>query len=92
VKAKQIALRGAVLVGKDPDGKATVVDTGNHLGRKGAGWGAGVGIAVGLFAPALLASVVVGASAGALAATFADHRVKAGLQDKIGHALAMAPL
>jgi len=70
VKAKDIALRGAVLVAKDAEGKATVIDTGNHLGRKGAGWGAGVGVAVGLFAPALLASVAVGAAAGALAGTF----------------------
>ena len=88
VKAKDIALRGAVLVAKDAGGKATVIDTGNHLGRKGAGWGAGVGVAVGLFAPALLASVAVGAAAGALAGTFADHRLKSGLHDKIGQALA----
>ncbi len=59
VKAKDIAPGGAVLVAKDAEGKATVIDTGNHLGRKGAGWGAGVGVAVGLFAPALLASVTV---------------------------------
>src|SRR5271166_5164756 len=88
VKTKDIALRGAVLVAKDAEGKATVIDTGNHLGRKGAGWGAGVGVAVGLFAPALLASVAVGAAAGALAGTFADHRIKSGLQEKIGQALA----
>ena len=88
VRNKQVALRGAVLVAKDADGNATVIDTGNHLGRKGAGWGAGVGVAVGLFAPALLASVAVGAAAGALAGTFADHRLKSGLHDKIGQALA----
>ena len=88
VKAKDIALGGAVLVAKDAEGKATVIDTGNHLGRKGAGWGAGVGVAVGLFAPALLASVTVGAAAGALAGTFADHRLTSGLQDKTGQALA----
>ena len=39
VKNKQISLRGALLVGKDADGNATMIDTGNHLGRKGAGWG-----------------------------------------------------
>ena len=88
VKIKDIALWGAVLVAKDAEGKATVIDTGNHLGRKGAGWGASVGVAVGLFAPALLASVAVGAAAGALAGTFADHRLKSGLHDKIGQALA----
>src|ERR1700756_3136615 len=68
-KDKQIALRGAVLVGKDADGKPLLIDTGNHLGRRGGGWGAGVGLAVGLFAPALLASATVGATAGALAGT-----------------------
>ncbi|POY12135.1 arylsulfatase, partial [Mycobacterium kansasii] len=53
----------------------------------GAAWGVGVGLAVGLFAPALLASAAVGAAAGALAGTFADHRLKTGLGDKIGRAL-----
>ena len=66
VEDKTIALRGAVLVGKDADGKPLLIDTGNHAGRRGAAWGAGVGLAVGLFAPALLASAAVGAAAGAL--------------------------
>ncbi len=88
VKDKSITLRGAVLVGKDAGGKPILVDTGNHLGRRGAAWGAGVGLAVGLFSPALLASAAVGAAAGALAGTFADHRLKSGLGDKIGQALA----
>src|SRR5271165_748259 len=88
VKHKRIALRGAVLAAKDSEGNTTVIDTGNHLGRKGAGWGAGVGIAVGLFAPPLLASAAVGAAAGGLAGRFADHRIKSGLQEKIGQALA----
>jgi arylsulfatase A-like enzyme/uncharacterized membrane protein len=87
VRDKQIALRGAVLVGKDADGKPVLIDTGNHLGRSGAGWGAGVGLAVGLFAPALLASAAIGAAAGALAGTFADHRIKSGLQERIGQTL-----
>jgi arylsulfatase len=88
VKDKRIALRGAVLVAKDADGNATMIDTGDHLGRKGAGWGAGVGVAVGLFAPPLLASVVIGAAAGGLVGKFADHRIQSGLQDNIGQALA----
>jgi arylsulfatase A-like enzyme/uncharacterized membrane protein len=88
VKEKRIALRGAVLVAKDADGNATMIDTGDHLGRKGAGWGAGVGLAVGLFAPPLLASVVIGVAAGGLVGKFADHRIKSGLQDNIGQALA----
>ncbi len=88
VKDKTIALKGAVLVGKDADGKPTLIDTGNRLGRRGAAWGAGVGLAVGLFSPALLASAAVGAAAGAVAGTFADHRLKSGLGEKIGQALA----
>ena len=87
-KGKQISLRGAVLVGKDAEGNPLLVDTGNRLGRRGAAWGAGAGLAVGLFSPALLASAAVGAAAGALAGTFADHRIKSGLADKIGQALA----
>jgi arylsulfatase A-like enzyme/uncharacterized membrane protein len=88
VKGKRIVLQGAVLVAKDADGTAVVVDTSNHLGRRGAGWAAGVGVVVGLFAPALLASAAVGVAAGALAGRFAEHRLKSGLSDTIGQALA----
>ena len=42
---------------------------------------------VGLFAPPLLASVVVGGAAGAVVGKFADHQLKAGIRDKIGAAL-----
>ncbi len=86
-QADRAAGRGA---GRPRTPKATpvLVDTGNHLGRRGAAWGAGVGLAVGLFSPALLASAAVGAAAGAMAGTFADHRIKSGLDDKIGQALA----
>jgi arylsulfatase len=42
---------------------------------------------VGLFAPPLLASVVVGGAAGALAGKFARHRVESGLEEKMGAAL-----
>ena len=89
VKAKDIVLRGAVLVAKDAEGKATVIDTGNHLGRKGAGWGAGVGVAVGLFAPALLASV--SGTARPRARWLAHSPItgsRAVCSDKIGQALA----
>ena len=88
VKDKSISLKGAVLVGKDAEGKPALIDTGNRLGRRGAAWGAGVGLAVGLFSPALLASAAIGAAAGAVAGTFADHRLKSGLGEKIGQALA----
>ncbi len=88
VKAKQVTLDGAILVAKDADGNARLEDTGDHLGRKGAAWGAGVGAAVGLFAPPMLgAAAAVGAGAGALVGKFADHRLKSGLEEKIGQAL-----
>ena len=87
VKGKQVRVEGVILVAHDLDGNVTVVDTGDHVGRKGAGWGAGVGVVVGLFAPPLLASVVVGGAAGAVVGKFADHQLKAGIRDKIGAAL-----
>ena len=61
--------------------------TGDHLGRKGLGWGGGVGLAVGLFAPPLLASVAVGAVAGGVIGKFVDHRVEQDIHDKIGENL-----
>ncbi|WP_176358081.1 arylsulfatase [Mycobacterium persicum] len=85
--AKTVPLQGAVLIGKDDEGNPVLLDTGNRLGRRGAKWGAGVGLAVGLFSPALVASAAVGAAAGAVAGTFAHHRIKSGLADKIGQAL-----
>jgi arylsulfatase len=83
-----VSVDGAILVAKDADGTASLVDTGDHLGRRGAGWGGGVGVLVGLFAPPMLAAVAVGAGSGAVIGKFADHRLKSGLEDKIGEALA----
>jgi arylsulfatase len=60
VKDKEVRTEGVILVEHDADGKPTVTETGDHLGRKGLGWGGGVGLVVGLFSPPLLASVVVG--------------------------------
>ncbi|MFN8105705.1 MAG: arylsulfatase [Acidimicrobiia bacterium] len=84
---RAISTRGVVLVSKDADGDVTLVDTGDHLGRRGAGWGGGVGVVVGLLAPPMLASVAVGAAAGAALGKFAGHRVKSGIDDEIGQAL-----
>ncbi|MFN2192813.1 MAG: hypothetical protein ACK2UG_10765, partial [Candidatus Promineifilaceae bacterium] len=47
VKEKSIKSDGMILVTKDEDGEITVNETGDHLGRKGAGWGGGVGLLVG---------------------------------------------
>jgi arylsulfatase len=75
------------LVTNDADGNVTVTETGDHLGRKGMKIGGGVGLVVGLFAPPLLASVIVGGAVGGLAGKFARHRVQSGLADKMGAAL-----
>lgn len=87
VKQKSVKIEGAILVTRDAEGEITFADTGDHLGRKGAGWGAGVGLVVGLFAPALLPSIAVGAGAGALAGEFTEHRLKTGIVGHIGENL-----
>ena len=73
VRAKKVQVEGIILVTHDADGNVTVANTGDHVGRKGAGWGGGVGVLVGLFAPPLLASVAVGAAAVAIVGKFAKH-------------------
>jgi arylsulfatase len=78
---------GAVLVSRDNEGKVSVVNTGNKLGRKGVGWGGGVGVLVGLAAPPLLASVAVGAAAGGIVGKFAKHRLDDGLEVGLGEKL-----
>jgi len=87
VKAKQVKSEGMILVEQDQDGKVSVSETGDHLGRKGLGWGAGVGLLVGLFAPPLLASIAVGAAAGALIGRFAKHKVESGIESGLGDKL-----
>ena len=87
VKAKKVKVEGVILVAHDTEGNVTIADTGDHLGRKGAGWGGGVGLVVGLFAPAMLPAIAVGAAGGAIAGKFADHQLKSGVKDKIGEHL-----
>ena len=48
VKGGKVEIEAVILVAHDADGKVTVQRTGDHLGRKGAGWGGGVGFLVGL--------------------------------------------
>jgi len=86
-KDKQIKSDGMILVRRDLEGELSVTETGDHLGRKGAGWGGGVGLLVGLFAPPLLASVAVGAAAGALIGRFAKNRVESGVESGLGEKL-----
>ena len=80
VKDKKIKTDGVILAQHDMDGKAVVSETGDHLGRKGMGFGGGVGLLVGLFAPPLLAATVVGAAAGAILGKIAKKKMESGLE------------
>jgi len=86
-KDEKITAEGVVLVQKDAAGEVNVVETGDHLGRKGAAIGGGVGLVVGLFAPPLLAATLVGAAAGAAMGKLAKHRLESGIGDKMDAAL-----
>ncbi|MFZ0834058.1 MAG: DUF1269 domain-containing protein [Mycobacterium sp.] len=87
VEHERFLVKGAALLTRDADGTPTVVELGNHLGLKGAGFGAGIGILVGFFAPPIMGSILLGAAAGALVAAFASHEVKIGLRHEISRAL-----
>jgi arylsulfatase A-like enzyme/uncharacterized membrane protein len=87
VADKEVATQGMILVAKDADGRVTVADTGNHLGRKGAGWGGGVGVLVGLFAPPLLGAVALGGAAGGVIGHFTGHKITRSIQEKVEKAL-----
>jgi uncharacterized membrane protein len=84
---KTITVEGVVLVPKDVGGEVHVVETGDHLGRKGAKIGGGVGLVIGLFAPPLLAATAVGAAAGAVLGKFTKHRLQSGIAEKMDTAL-----
>jgi arylsulfatase A-like enzyme/uncharacterized membrane protein len=87
VQSGSVEIDGVILVTHAVDGSVSVRQTGDHLGRKGAGWGGGVGVAVGLFAPPLLASAAIGAVAGGVVGKFVDHRLQTEIHDKIGENL-----
>ncbi|HUK71485.1 MAG TPA: arylsulfatase [Streptosporangiaceae bacterium] len=87
VKDKVVVSEGVIVVAHDTDGQVRVTHTGDHLGRKGLGWGGGVGLAVGLFSPPLLASVVVGGAVGGLVGKFTKHKVDSGIGEGLGDKL-----
>ncbi len=87
VQDKQVRTEGVILVTRGADGRVTVSQTGDHLGRRGVGWGGGVGLVAGLFSPPLLASIVVGGAAGGLIGKFAEHRVASGIEKGLGDKL-----
>jgi arylsulfatase len=82
-----VSTEGIAVVSKDAGGEIEVLQTGDHLGRKGAKVGGGVGLVLGLFAPPLLAATAVGAAVGGLAGRFARKRVQAGIGEKMDDAL-----
>lgn len=84
---KAITVEGVVVVQKDADGEVHVIESGDHLGRKGAKLGGGAGLVVGLLAPPLLAATAVGAVAGATVGKFAKHRLESGIGEKMDAAL-----
>ena len=86
-KDRKIDTDGMVLVQKDQEGKISVNETGDHLGRKGMGWGGGVGLLVGLINPALLVPVVVGAAGGALVGKLARQKIVQGMEGGFGEKL-----
>ena len=87
VEEKAVSTEGVVLVTKHASGEVEVLETGDHLGRKGLRLGAGVGLVIGLFSPPLLAATAVGGAVGELASTFARKRVLAGIEEKMDDAL-----
>ena len=87
IRAGELSSQGMILVGRDADGTPRLMDTGNHLGRRGAGWGGGAGVLVGLFAPPMLGAAAVGAAAGAVVGHFAGHKLTAAIQQQVGAAL-----
>ncbi len=87
VKDKKVRSEGIILVEQDKDGKVTVHQTGDHLGRKGLGWGGGVGVVIGLFSPPLLGSIVVGGAVGGLMGKFTHHKVETGMETGLGDKL-----
>jgi len=87
VKDRAVRTEGVILVEHDAGGQVRITHTGDHLGRKGLGWGGGVGVVVGLFSPPMLASIVVGGAAGALAGRFARHKIESGIEHGLGDKL-----
>lgn len=87
VRRRRCEVREAVLVCKTAQGKQEVLETSANHARSGAALGAGIGVLFGLLVPPFLASIALGAGAGALAAKFADHYLSGGLQREMGGAL-----
>jgi uncharacterized membrane protein len=78
---------GVILVEHSADDSVHVTDSADHHGRKGMAIGGGVGVVVGLFAPPLLATIVVGGAVGGLVGKFVKHRIDSGMEKKVGETI-----
>ena len=74
-----VFIDGAILVSRDADGTMHVRETGDHDVFKGSTIGVAGGLVVGLFAPPLLASMVVGGLIGGLAGKLTKHHQEKGI-------------
>ncbi len=82
-RQKTIAVDGLVLIRRGMDGKIDVKDDAHTVGHMAA-LGAGAGLLVGLiFPPALLASGLVGAGAGAGIGGLVSHGEKRAIKDEV---------
>ncbi|MFM8600313.1 MAG: DUF1269 domain-containing protein [Mycobacterium sp.] len=79
--------RAAVLVTKNADGHPEVVEAANRHGRTAVAFGAGIGLIFGLLAPPMALSVAVGAAAGGMLGSLAEHELRTGLRHEVGQAL-----
>ena len=86
-KEGKVDTDGMILVQKNLEGKISISETGDHLGRKGMGWGGGVGLLVGLINPALLAPVMIGASGGAVMGKLVKEKIVSGMEGGFGEKL-----
>jgi len=79
--------RAAALVTRNAEGKPEVLEAANRHGRTAAAFGAGIGLLFGLLAPPLSLSVAVGAAAGVVLGSVAEHELRTGLRHEVGEAL-----
>lgn len=84
---KHAEMRAAVMAIKSEDGQPELIEAYNRHGGMGVAAGAGMGLLFGLLAGPVGISLLVGAAAGGLVASFADHELRSGLKHEVAEAL-----
>lgn len=84
---KHAEMRAAVMAIKSEDGQPQLIEAYNRHGGMGVAAGAGMGLLFGLLAGPVGISLLVGAAAGGLVASFADHEMRSGLKHEVAEAL-----